>query len=150
MEKRQMQQIEKLDEKGYLEYTIIPNYRLKQNFITENEITLYKTLKKIAYEMNLTLFTQVSLNRILEVNNRRKQQQLQNRIDRKSIDFVLYDEKVNQIKFCIELDDETHNNENRIERDIFLDKIFSTNIKLIHIKRKNYYKYEEIKKLVEQ
>ena len=144
MEKRKMQELEILDNKGMLEYTIIPNYKVKENFITDNELKLYKVLKKVAYELKFDLFTQVALNRILEVNNRRKQQQLRNRIDRKSIDFVLYDEKTKKIVCCIELDDSTHEREERIERDLFLDKSCKNAIKLIRIKVQKYYDYNEI------
>lgn len=144
MEKRKMKELEILDDKGMLDYTIIPNYKIKEEFITENELKLYKVLKKVAYELKLDIFTQVALNRILEINNRRKQQQLRNRIDRKSIDFVLYDEKTKKIVCCIELDDSTHEREDRIERDLFLDKIFKDTIKLIRIKVQNYYDYNEI------
>ena len=144
MEKRKMKELEILDDKGMLDYTIIPNYKIKEEFITENELKLYKVLKKVAYELKLDIFTQVALNRILEVNNRRKQQQLRNRIDRKSIDFVLYDEKTKKIICCVELDDPTHKREDRIERDLFLDKIFKDTIKLVRIKVQNYYDYNAI------
>ena len=144
MEKRKMKELEILDDKGMLDYTIIPNYKMKEEFITENELKLYKVLKKVAYELKLDIFTQVALNRILEINNRRKQQQLRNRIDRKSIDFVLYDERMKKIICCIELDDPTHEREDRIERDLFLDKIFKDTIKLIRIKVQNYYDYNAI------
>lgn len=144
MEKRKMKELEILDDKAMLDYTIIPNYKIKEEFITENELKLYKVLKKVAYELKLDIFTQVALNRILEINNRRKQQQLRNRIDRKSIDFVLYDEKTKRIVCCIELDDTTHEREDRIERDLFLDKIFKDAIKLIRIKVQNYYDYNAI------
>ena len=148
MEKRKIKELEILDDKGMLDYTIIPNYKIKEEFITENELKLYKVLKKVAYELKLDIFTQVALNRILEINNRRKQQQLRNRIDRKSIDFVLYDEKTKKIVCCIELDDSTHEREERIERDLFLDKIFKDTIKLIRIKVQNYYDYNKILNMI--
>lgn len=148
MEKRKMKELEILDDKGMLDYTIIPNYKIKEEFISENELKLYKVLKKVAYELKLDIFTQVALNRILEINNRRKQQQLRNRIDRKSIDFVLYDEKTKKIVCCIELDDSTHEREERIERDLFLDKIFKDTIKLIRIKVQNYYDYNKILNMI--
>lgn len=143
MEKRKMKELEILDDKGMLDYTIIPNYKMKEEFITENELKLYKVLKKVAYELKLDIFTQVALNRILEINNRRKQQQLRNRIDRKSIDFVLYDERMKKIICCIELDDPTHEREDRIERDLFKDTI-----KLIRIKVQNYYDYDKILNMI--
>ena len=148
MEKRKMKELEILDDKGMLDYTIIPNYKIKEEFITENELKLYKVLKKVAYELKLDIFTQVALNRILEIYYRRKQQQLRNRIDRKSIDFVLYDEKTKKIVCCIELDDSTHEREERIERDLFLDKIFKDTIKLIRIKVQNYYDYNKILNMI--
>lgn len=148
MEKRKLKEIEILDNKGYLEYTIIPNYKLKENFITDNEYKLYKTLKKVAYELKLELFTQVALNRILETNNRRKKQELQNRIDKKSIDFVLYNEKNKEIECCIELDDSTHERKDRKERDIFIDNALKNIVKIIHIEVQNFYDSEEIKKMI--
>lgn len=150
MERRKMLEIEKLDEKGMLEYTLIPNYRLKDDFITSNEIKLYKVLKKVAYELKLSVFPQVALNRILEVNNRRNQQQLQNRIDKKSIDFVIYNEENNKIVCCIELDDSTHAKSSRKERDTFLDNMLKDVVKLIHINVQQYYDIEEIKKIITQ
>lgn len=142
MERREIRKLEILDDKGMLDYTIIPNYRIKSKFLTEDELKLYKVLKKVA--LKLDIFTQVALNRILEVNNRRKQQQLRNRIDRKSIDFVLYNEETKKIVCCIELDDPTHEKEKQIERDLFLDKIFKDTIKLIRINVQKYYDYNKI------
>lgn len=149
-EKRKMKEIEVKDDKGMLDYTIIPNYKLKEEFITENEFRLYKTLKKLAYDLQLNLFTQVALNRIIEVNNRRNQQQLKNRIDRKSIDFVLYDENMKKVVCCIELDDSSHERSDRRERDKFLDDKLRGIVKLIHVKVQKYYDYEELKKQIEE
>ena len=46
MEKRKMKELEILDDKGMLDYTIIPNYKMKEEFITENELKLYKVYKE--------------------------------------------------------------------------------------------------------
>lgn len=148
MEKRKMKEIEIKDEKGMLRYTIIPNYRLKDNFISDLEFKFYKVLKKVAYDLKLNLFTQVALNRILEVNNRRNQQQLRNRIDKKSIDFVLYDEKIKQIVACIELDDKSHKKPDRKDRDNFLDDMLKDIVTLIHIEPENYYDCEILKQKI--
>lgn len=148
MEKRKMREIEINDEKGMLKYTIIPNYKLKEEFITETEFKFYKALKKVAYELQLNLFTQVALNRIIQVNNRRNQRQLRNRIDKKSIDFVLYDEKIKRVVCCIELDDPSHENPNRKERDEFLNDMLKGIVKLIHIQTENYYDCEKLKQKI--
>ncbi len=153
-EQRIVKQIEKYDENGELEYTIIPNYRQHDNFLTNNELKFYKVLiiatKTIRekYNIDLKIFTQVALNRLIDVNNQRKMNELFDKISMKSIDFVLYDMNNNKVQYCIELDDETHNQEKRIERDKLLDKVFQNNINFIHIKRQEYYDIEEIIKLI--
>ena len=149
-EKRKVKQIEVRDDEGNLEYTIIPNYKVHEHFLTNNELRFYKLLIKIVIELkskhnlNLTIFTQVALNRIIDINNERKKDELFYKICSKSIDFVLYDEDSNDIYCCIELDDETHLSEEIQKRDNLLDKVFKDNIKLLHIKRENYYNFDEI------
>lgn len=149
-EKREIKQIKKYDKYGNLEYTIIPNYKTKEDFMTQTELKFYKFLIKVVLEIkerkniNLTIFTQVALNRILNVNNEREKRELFEKISRKSIDYVLFDEDKNRIYCCIELDDKTHKeDEKRIERDYLINKAFEYNIKLIHKEVSNYYNLEE-------
>ena len=79
-EKRKVKQIEVRDDEGNLEYTIIPNYKVHEHFLTNNELRFYKLLIKIVIELkskhnlNLTIFTQVALNRIIDINNERKKE----------------------------------------------------------------------------
>lgn len=156
IEKRKVKQIEKRNEFGELIYTIIPNYKAHENFMTENELKFYHFLIKVIveikerYELNLRIFAQVAVNRIIDVNNERKMNELFDKISMKSIDFVIFEENTNKIKCCIELDDETHQNEKRIERDRILDQIFKDTIKLIHIKRSEFYDFEETIKQIMQ
>lgn len=153
-ERREIKQIEVKNEIGELEYTIIPNYRVHEKFMTESEIKFYKFLIRAVleikekYNINLTIFSQVALNRIIDVNNERKKSELFEKISRKSIDFVLYSETEEKIKCCIELDDETHKTEERSKRDELLDKIFKDNIKLLHIERDSYYDMKKIIDLI--
>lgn len=153
-EKRKVKQIEIYDDKGNLEYTMIPNYKEHENFMTQSELRFYKFLINVVielkekYNLRLTIFAQVALNRLIDVNNERKMNPLFDKIARKSIDFALLNENTNKIYCCIELDDETHEREDRQERDILLDKVFKDNIKLIHIKRQDYYDTNEIIKKI--
>ncbi len=154
MEKRVVKQIEKRDENGNLEYTIIPNYKTHVDFMTKAELKFYRFLINIiielkkTYDLNLSIFAQVAVNRIIDVNNDRVKNELFDKISRKSIDFVLFDEKNSQIYCCIELDDKTHENSDRHERDILLDNVFKNNVKLIHITQQEYYSKEEIIKKI--
>lgn len=84
----------------------------------------------------------------VKINNTRASE-LYEYIKNKSIDFLLYDRDNGKIISCIELDDYTHEQEERKERDLKINKVFeSINLKLIHIKVQNFYNMEEIYKEV--
>ena len=71
-----------------------------------------------------------------------------NKIKSKSIDFVITNKEL-KILLCIELDDKTHNQQKRIERDKLLDDIFKkSNQKIVHIKTQNYYNIEELEQQI--
>ena len=58
-----------------------------------------------------------------------------NKITSKHIDFVICDPESLKIKFCIELDDSSHNRPERIKRDLFVNAAFkNANVKLFRIK----------------
>ena len=102
-------------------------YKPKRYVITLNELKFYDILLEISKELDLMLFTQVSLYNIIEMNNNLSYSERQtyfNKIANKSIDFVLADKKDCRIKLCIELDDTTHKKKKRIERDNFINKLF--------------------------
>ena len=102
-------------------------YRAKRYITTLNELHFYKVLLEIAQELDLILFSQVSLYSIIEPKknlNYSTWTKFFNKINRKSIDFVLVDKFTCKIKLCIELDDSTHKKYRRIKRDNFIDKLF--------------------------
>ena len=148
-ERRKIKQIEKYDEYGNLEYTIIPNYKVHENFMTKNELDFYKYLISAIinirekHQLKLTIFSQVALNRIIDVNNNRNDKLYRNICDR-SIDFVLYNESNNKIHCCIELNDETHNHPERIKRDLMIEKALKGNINIIFVERKERYNVQEL------
>lgn len=102
-------------------------YRPKRYITTLNELHFYEVLIEIAKELDLALFCQVSLYSIIEPRKNldySTRTKFLNKINRKSIDFVLADKSNCRIKLCIELDDSTHYRKKRIERDEFLDELF--------------------------
>lgn len=107
----------------------------KRNPMTETEKKFISYLKPITDKNNLIIITQVPLQAIFKTNN----QSNFNKIKAKTIDFALVDNNYNYKGF-IELDDYTHNRENRIKRDIFVNELFNiNNLKLKRIKvTKNY------------
>lgn len=115
---------EKDEKKNYNSKYILEDYKKyykpKRYVISLNELNFYNTLTEIANELNLTVFSQVSLYNIVEVlpnlNYTDKTKYL-NKITKKSIDFVMVEKNNCRIKLCIELDDSTHKQENRKKRD---------------------------------
>ncbi len=126
-------------------------YRPKRYLITLTELQFYNILLEIAKELELILFSQVSLYNILETKDTYDKNLYFNKIRAKSIDFVLVDKENCRIKLCIELDDYTHNRQDRIERDNFINELFkSLEIDLIRFKVSNYYNKEALKKRIQE
>ena len=122
------------------------DFSKKEYLLTSNELKFYKLLKTITDKMNLTIFAQVSLYEIIKCNNYKEF----NKIKSKSIDFIIT-EKNCKIKLCIELDDISHNNTKRIERDNFINKLFKElNIKLLRIPVQNFYNLEELEQKIKE
>lgn len=122
------------------------NYYKKDYLLTSSELSFYKALKQVTDELELSVFTQVSLYAVIK----NKDYKDFNKIKSKSIDFVVT-EKNCKIKMCIELDDYSHNKQSRIERDIFLDKLFNdVNLKLVRIKVDKYYNLDTLRKLLKE
>lgn len=117
-----------IDEKKY------KNYYKKKELMTEYEYIFYKKLKENLKNTNLEIFAQVNLQAIIGIKPYQKGQQAdRSRINRKYIDYVITQE--NKIICCIELDDYTHEKEDRIKRDDFINELFiETNQKIIRIK----------------
>lgn len=116
------------------------SYERKEYLMTKNELKFYKQLKKITDKLELTIFAQVSLYQVIRNKNFKDF----NKIKSKSIDFVIT-ENNGKIKMCIELDDKSHNKNNRIERDNFINEIFNqANIKLLRIPVQDFYNLENL------
>ena len=129
-------------------------YRPKRYVITKNELNFYTVLLEIAKELDLIVFSQVSLYNILETKSEldyKTKTIYFNKISAKSIDFVLVDKKSCRIKLCIELDDDTHKQAKRIERDNFINDLFKNlEINLLRYPVYNVYYKETLKKRIQE
>lgn len=140
----------KKDEKNNIKENIEDNYSLlydkKSYLLTQEELKFYKLLKTITNKNNLNLFSQVALYEIIKSKDIKDF----NKIKSKTIDFVITDINC-KIKICIELDDKTHIQEKRQQRDIFINKLFKDlNIKLIRIPVQNFYNLEELENKIKE
>lgn len=140
----------KIDKKtsGEKQYNF-SNYIKKDYIMTSTELNFYRNLKIITDEHELTIFPQVDLERIIKVKDNNSKDR--NRIKSRSIDYTIVSNTNCKIICCIELDDYTHNYKNRIERDNFINELFShTGIKLHRIKVNNTYNLEELEKIIKE
>lgn len=99
-----------------------------------NEKDAYHKLKAITEKHNLPLFAKVRLLDLVEPvkHNNRKYKTYLYKIQAKHVDFVICNEKL-VAKLIIELDDSSHDTEDRQERDKFVDEVLtSTGYKIIH------------------
>lgn len=129
-------------------------YEPKRYITTKNEQEFYTILLEIAKEIDVLVLAQVSLYNIIKTKenlNYKTKTIYFNKISSKSIDFVLVRKKDNKILLCIELDDSTHNNIKRQQRDFFINKLFKDlEIKLLRYPvYKKYYK-ETLKRKIEE
>lgn len=99
------------------------HYSRKQYFMTRAEHEFYVALKT-AVGNDYTIFAQVHLPTIVEhkVKGQNWNAAL-NSINRKSVDFVLCDNSYLSPVLAIELDDKSHEREDRKERDIVVESI---------------------------
>ena|SRR3989344_1081896 len=99
-------------------------YKKKDYLLTVAEKNFYWILSGVAEKNNSLLFAKVRLEDLLWLprgtDNRFG---LRNRIKSRHIDFVLCDKENIKPLIAIELDDSSHNREDRIERDFSIDNI---------------------------
>ncbi|MCI8352640.1 MAG: DUF2726 domain-containing protein [Clostridia bacterium] len=127
----------------------VTNYSKKDYIMTQTELKFYRELKTITDKLQLTIFPQVKLDAI--VNTKSNKNTARNRIKSKSIDFAIVNNVNCKIVCCIELDDYTHNYKRRIERDNFVNELFSyIGIKLHRIKVSNTYNSIELENMIKE
>ena len=135
-------------------YNFKDYYEPKRYIITKNELNFYKSLMEVASELNLVVFSQVSLYNIIHTKkglDKYTKEKFFRKISQKSIDFVLADPENCRIKLCIELDDNTHQLPDRVERDNFINELFrQLEIDLLRYPvYDNYYKQTLKKRIIE-
>lgn len=121
-------------------------YTYKNNPMTPTERKFIGYLKPFTDKNNLIIMSQVPLQAIFKTDN----QYSFNRIKAKTIDFAIVDNNYNYKGF-IELDDYTHNREDRIKRDIFVNQLFEiNNLKLKRIKVAKKYNLTDIDNYIKE
>ncbi len=128
-------------------------YSAKGPLLTKAEKSFYKVLC-LACGDDLTVFVQVRVSELLSVNKSKEKgfhAKWMNKIDRKSIDFVICDPESLSVILAIELDDKSHEKPHRVKRDAFILKAFeAAGINLLRQKVKAKYSPQEIRGMIER
>lgn len=106
-------------------------YRLpyqRAKFLTDNEYLFYQRLKNYVYPFGLQILAKVRLADLVNVEkgiNKSEWGRAFSKISSKHVDFAIADDM--KITIIIELDDQSHNRYDRIQRDYFVDRVLSEN-----------------------
>lgn len=109
---------------GKQELTDLP-YKLRDDFLSPAELNFYLVLKGCVSEW-ADVCPKVNLGDLFfaSCKNFGQRQSYTNKINRKHVDFLLCDPKTAKPMVGIELDDKSHNQQKRQERDLFVEQVF--------------------------
>ncbi len=124
------------------------DYQRIQLLLTPTETRFYHVLIA-ALPTDYTCMTQVALNRLIKVQRPRFGSAWRdprwNRIAQKSIDFVVVRRSDLRVMVLIELDDSTHQQAHRQQRDTFLDTVCGhIHLPILHIPVQSEYQRTEL------
>lgn len=109
-----------------LEQTDTPlPYRLRDDFLSPAELNFYRVLRQTVGQ-SVIILVKVALGDLFypKTGNRRQNHAYRNKIDRKHVDFLLCDPQSMQPLVGIELDDSSHQQTDRQQRDSFVERVF--------------------------
>lgn len=109
---------------------------IKKPLLTPNEAIFYNKIKNEIYKRNLHIIAKIRLADLIEPKNKIDKKEYYScfaKIKSKHIDFGIVDNNMN-VKYLIELDDSSHRQNTRKERDIFVNETLeNTGYKLIRV-----------------
>ena len=110
-------------------------------FLSKAEVMFLVALEASVYP-EYRVFPRVPLRDLILVNceNLSRQTRAQNRINLKTVDFVLVDPQRFEVHKVVELDDRTHDDVRRKSRDAFIDDVLGrAGLPIIHFQCKMFY-----------
>lgn len=125
-------------------------YKKNNYLFTKAERSFYHVLNPVVKELDLHLFAKVRLSDLVYVTRKDNSKMTYfNKIKAKHIDFVLCDKENISPILAIELDDASHNRADRVNRDIFVNRVMEVSgLPILHIKAKQGYNPNELKQAI--
>lgn len=122
-------------------------YRVRKTLMSEHERLLFCNLRTVLGS-TYDVYPQMKLDKIFYVERQKAYKFYLGwlrRINQKSVDFLIVNKSTQSPVFAIELDDSSHEQEDRIDRDEFVGELFRrNNFPLIRF-NPGQYKVEELK-----
>lgn len=131
--------------------SVLP-YRVRDDFVSAAELSLYHLVVDAAPDDNLVL-AKVNLGDLFFVAEETVGSRMgwRSRIDRKHVDLLLCDRRTLRPLLGIELDDRSHAREDRRQRDEFVDKAFrSAGLPLLRVPARLAYNVQELRAAIEE
>ena len=126
-------------------------YEKEQTLFTPAERSFLGVLEQ-AVDGKLLIMGKVRLADIVKVrtlNNKSARQKAFNKIQSKHVDFVACDTATLGVKFVVELDDKSHTQSERQDRDEFIDKaLAAAKIPVFHFAAKRTYTIQELQNVL--
>ncbi|HUI06391.1 MAG TPA: DUF2726 domain-containing protein [Verrucomicrobiae bacterium] len=126
-------------------------YRKKDYLLTATERSFYDVLRGIAGDQ-LEVFAKVRLLDLLYLpKGTENRQSHNNRVMSKHVDFLLCDREKLSPLLVIELDDSSHERDDRAQRDAFVDEALgAAGLPILHVTAKRSYAPNELADLIQE
>lgn len=109
-------------------------YLLKGSVLTNSEINLYNILYEFCCKNNLRLLSKIRIADFVQTKKQENYYKWFNRISAKHVDFLICQPEGFKPLLAIELDDYTHKQKNRQERDNFINSVYqNVGLPILHI-----------------
>lgn len=119
-------------------------YRLRDDFMSKAELSLYGVLRLVAAD-RLVVCPKIRLGDIFYVPGGAGAQSNRNRLQQKHVDFLLCDPQTLRPLVGVELDDKSHERGDGPDKDLFKDKVFqAAGLPLLRIPARASYSVEEV------
>ena len=129
------------------QYKTISNNYIKSNLLTDYETNLYKKLDDICTKNNWRITTKTRLADLIKSSTNNYNEF--DKISRKHIDFCICEPETLSPLLLIELDDSTHNKENRRARDDFVNQsVVQAGYKILHVRNINEELEQKINEII--
>ena len=119
-------------------------YSLRPSILSRDEASFYEALRQVVGS-KFDIFSKVRLADIFATGDGKQYFQALNRVTQKHVDYLLCDPETFEPVMGIELDDDSHEQEDRKKRDDFVNDLFkSTGLKLLRVPSARKYVPEDL------